>query len=98
VYAAAIRFDLHIPHSRSLKTKRAVIRPIIDGLRHRLHLSVAEVDFQDQWQRAAIAVAVVGGTHSHVREVLETVERFVAMARDIELLDISTTWLETEDA
>ena len=28
-------FDLHVPESRSLKTKRAAIRPIVDGLRHR---------------------------------------------------------------
>jgi uncharacterized protein YlxP (DUF503 family) len=97
VHAAAVRFDLHIPESRSLKTKRAVIRPIVDGLRHRFHVSVAEVDYQDQWQRTAIAVAVVGGSYSHLRETLDAIERFVAMARDIELLDVDTTWLESAD-
>ena len=40
------------PQSRSLKAKRAAIRPIVDGLRHRFRISVAEVDHQDQWQRA----------------------------------------------
>jgi uncharacterized protein len=95
VHAAAMCFDLHVPQSRSLKTKRAVIRPIVDGLRHRFRVSVAEVDHQEQWQRAAIAVAVVGGTSSQVRQVLESVERFVVAAPDIELLDIETSWLET---
>ena len=61
VHAAAVCFDLHVPESRSLKAKRAAIRPIVDGLRHRFQVSVAEVDHQDQWQRAAIGVAVVGG-------------------------------------
>ncbi len=59
VHAAAVCFDLHVPESRSLKTKRAAIRPIVDGLRHKYRLSVAEVDHHDQWQRAAVAVAVV---------------------------------------
>ena len=58
VHAAAMSFDLHVPESRSLKTKRAAIRPIVDGLRHRFRISVAEVAHQDQWQRAEIAVAI----------------------------------------
>jgi uncharacterized protein YlxP (DUF503 family) len=96
MHAAAVCFDLHVPESRSLKTKRAVIRPIIDGLRSRFHVSVAEVDYQDQWQRAAIGVAVVGSSNTQVREALASVERFVAMAPDIELLDTETAWLEAE--
>jgi uncharacterized protein len=96
VHAAAVCFDLHVPQSRSLKTKRAAIRPIVDGLRHRYHVSVAEVDHQNQWQRSAIGVAVVGGSNSQVREVLASVERFVANAPDIELLDMETSWLESE--
>ena len=71
MYAAAVRFDLHIPQSRSLKTKRAAIRPIVDGMRHRFRVSVSEVDYHDQWQRAAIAVAVVASGDAQLREVLE---------------------------
>ncbi len=89
-------FELHVPESRSLKTKRAAIRPIVDGLRHRFRISVAEVDHQDAWQRAAIAVAVVGSTEGHVRDTLASVERFVAGAPDVELLDVETAWLESE--
>ncbi|HUI49763.1 MAG TPA: DUF503 domain-containing protein [Acidimicrobiia bacterium] len=98
VHAAAVCFDLHIPESRSLKVKRAAIRPIVDGLRHRFHVSVAEVDHQDQWQRAAIAVAVVAPTHGRLREVIAAVERFVATAPYVELLDVDTAWLESERA
>jgi uncharacterized protein len=96
VYAAAVRFDLHIPQSRSLKVKRAAIRPIVDGLRHRFHVSVAEVDHHDQWQRAAIAVAVVGVSELQVRELLAAIERFVVTAADVDLLDVETAWLESE--
>jgi uncharacterized protein len=94
VHAAAACFDLHVPESRSLKTKRAAIRPIVDGLRHRFPVSVAEVDHQNQWQRAAIGVAVVGSSVTQVREVLASVERFVVSAPDVELLDVETEWLE----
>jgi uncharacterized protein YlxP (DUF503 family) len=96
VHAAAVCFELHVPESRSLKAKRAAIRPIIDSLRHRYKVSVAEVDHQDTWQRAAIGVAVVAESAGHLQEVLDTVERFVANAPDIELLDVDTTYLESE--
>jgi uncharacterized protein len=96
VHAAAVRFELFVPESRSLKAKRAVLRPIIDGLRHRMKISVAEVDHQDTWQRAAIAVAVVAESDGHLREILATVERHVANAPDIELLDVETAWLEVD--
>ncbi len=98
MHAAAVRYDLHIPQSRSLKVKRQAIRPVLDGLRHRFHLSVAEVDFQDQWQRAAIAVAVVASSDSQLREILANVERFVVATPDVELLDVETAWLESERA
>jgi uncharacterized protein YlxP (DUF503 family) len=98
MHAAAMSFDLHVPASRSLKTKRAAIRSIVDKLRHHFHISVAEVDHQNQWQRAGIAVAVVGGTNAQVRSVLESVERFVANAPDVELLDVETAWLEADEA
>jgi uncharacterized protein YlxP (DUF503 family) len=96
VNAAAVRFDLHVPQSRSLKTKRAAIRPIIDGLRHRFRVSVAEVDHHDQCQRTAIAVAVVASSDARLRETLAAIERFVVAAPDIELIDVDAAWLESE--
>lgn len=94
MHAAAVCFDLHVPESRSLKVKRAAIRPIVDGLRHRFKVSVAEVDHQDQWQRASIGVAVVASSDGQLREILDSVERFVDTAANIDVLDVRTDWLE----
>lgn len=96
MHAAAVRFELFVPESRSLKAKRAVVRPIVDGLRHRLRVSVAEVDHQDTWQRSAIAIAVVAATDGVLREVLADAERLVANAPGAELLDVETAWLESD--
>jgi hypothetical protein len=96
VHAAAVRFELFVPESHSLKEKRAVLRPIVDGLRHRFRVSVAEVDHQDTWQRAAIAVAVVAESDGHLREILTNIERHIASAADVEILDVETAWLEPD--
>ncbi|HJV08548.1 MAG TPA: DUF503 domain-containing protein [Acidimicrobiales bacterium] len=87
-----MRLELHIPASRSLKEKRAVLRPIVEGLRHRFQISVAEVDYQDKWQRALIGMAVVAGTYGHALDVVENVERWVWSKPDIEVCAFEVTW------
>jgi len=79
-----------------LKAKRAAIRPIVDGLRHRFRISVAEIDHHDQWQRAGIAVAIVAESDGRVQELLDAVERFVVAAPDVEVLGTEAAWLEVE--
>lgn len=96
MHAAIAVFELQIPMSHSLKEKRAVLRPIIEGVRSRFHVSIAEVDHQDTWQRSALAVAVVANEHRHVMSVLDEVERFVDCATDAELYSVEVRWLEND--
>lgn len=97
MHAAATLFDLHVPQSRSLKTKRKAIRPITDGLRQKYRVSVAEIGCHDQWQRAQIGVAAVADTMSRLDDILAKCERFVFAAPDIEVLSVDTAYLDTDD-
>lgn len=94
VHALVATFELHVPASRSLKSKRAALRPIVDGLAHRFKVSVAEVDHQDTWQRATIAVALVSGSAKHLDEMYDSVTRFVDAASDVEMIDREVTYTE----
>ncbi|MGI9032326.1 MAG: DUF503 domain-containing protein [Acidimicrobiales bacterium] len=93
-----VRFELHIPLSRSLKEKRAVVKPTLDGIRHRFSLSVAEVGYQDTWQRAAVGVAVVSGSSAHATEVAASVERWVWSRPDLEVTRCEHQWFAWDDA
>lgn len=74
-----LRMELHIPASHSLKAKRSVVNHVKERLRTRFNASVAEIDYQDLWQRAALGVAVVSGEGAGLdrvlRDILEVVER-----------------------
>jgi uncharacterized protein YlxP (DUF503 family) len=94
MHVAALVVDLHIPDCHTLKGKRAVLRPLVEGVRRRYSVAVAEVNHQDKWQRATVGVSVVAGTASHASEVLDEVERFVWSFPDVQVLDISRHWLE----
>jgi len=89
-----MEIDLHLPACRSLKAKRAVLRPIVEGLRSRFRASVAEVGDQDLWQRASIGVAVVGGTTGQVEDVMDEIERWIWAQPGIEVLSMDRTWME----
>ena len=89
-----MRFDLHLPAVHSLKEKRAVIRPILDGARNRFHVAVAEVEHQDQWQRAGVGIAAVAASVGHVEEVLDRVERFVWSFPEVEVIAAERSWVD----
>ena len=67
-----LSLELHIPHSRSLKEKRVVVRSIKDRLR-KLSVGFAEVNHQDLLQRAALAIVAVGSEQQLVEQSLTNV-------------------------
>jgi uncharacterized protein len=89
--------DLLLGDVRSLKQKRAVLRPIVADLRRRYEVSAAETGAQDLHRRAEVSVAVVAGDHAHVTEVLEHCERLLAGRPEVELLSTRTRLLDDDD-
>lgn len=73
-----------------------MLKPVIEGVRHRFTVAAAEVAHHDQWQRAAVGVAAVASTPGHVDEVLDSVERFVWSFPDLEVLDVERSWLDLD--
>lgn len=96
MHVLALRIDLHFPQSQSLKERRALLRPIVDGVRHRYTVAIAEVDHQDTWQRAALGVAAVSSSPTHAEEMIDEVERFIWSFPEVQVLDASRAWLDDD--
>ncbi len=80
--------ELRLPGNGSLKGKRAVIRPIVARLRNEFNVSVAEVEAQDVYQRAVLAVTCVSSDASYVHALLtKAVEMVDRMRVDAEVVD-----------
>ena len=62
--------ELHLPDVDSLKGKRHVLKGLKERVRARFEVSVAEVDHQDTWQRATLALAYVSNDARHANEVV----------------------------
>jgi uncharacterized protein YlxP (DUF503 family) len=88
MYAALVVLDLHVPASQSLKGKRGVVKAVISRLRQDLNCSVAEVGYQDLWQRAELGIAIAGGSEVGVRKVAQQVEAIVSREPRVEIIAV----------
>jgi uncharacterized protein len=88
MFTGTVVFDLLLPSdSRSLKAKRAYVRPVIAALR-KFDVAVAEVGALDRHGRTEIGIAVVAADAGQVGKVLDSCERLVAGRPEIELLSV----------
>jgi uncharacterized protein len=97
VHAAVLVMDLRLVHCLSLKEKRAVLRPIIEGVRHRFSVSASETGNQDLWQRGELAFAVVGSQAGTVDGVLDAIDRFVWSFTEVEVIASARHWIDMSD-
>lgn len=97
-----VRLTLQIPDSGSLKSKRMVLRKVIDKVRARFDVSIAEVEDMDKWQKAVIGLAVTSNDRRFVNEVLDKVVGYIeqlavapVVGRQMEILSFGDDLHET---
>jgi uncharacterized protein len=69
--------ELHLPDVLSLKDKRHVLKGLKQKVRARFEVAVAEVDHQDTWQRATLAIAYVSADSRHANAVVSKAIDFI---------------------
>jgi uncharacterized protein YlxP (DUF503 family) len=80
--------ELHLGEVDSLKGKRHALKGLKEKVKHRFNVSVAEVDHEDLWQRATLAVACVANDARHANEVVSKAVHFIESLSDGEVLDV----------
>jgi uncharacterized protein YlxP (DUF503 family) len=65
-----------LPENHSLKGKRQVSRSLVQRIRSRFNVSVAEVADLDRWQTLAIGVTCATNDSRHANEVMSKVVDF----------------------
>lgn len=70
--------DLQLPESGSLKSKRQTLRAIVARVRQQFNVSIAEVEHQDSWQLATLAMTCVSTDRAYIHGLFEHAVRYVA--------------------
>jgi len=91
VIVGAAVIELHVHASHSLKQKRGVVRSIVQRLRNRFNVAVAEIGGQDTWQRAVLGITTTGVDRTQVRGVLT---RILVFIEDLHLAEVTNSDIE----
>ena len=88
-----ITLELRLDASHSLKDKRHFVKSLKDRLRKKFNVAVAEIDYQELWQRGLVAIVTVSPDQSRAEQVLQSVERDAALQLGPLLVGVTTEWL-----
>jgi uncharacterized protein len=96
-YVALLVIHLHFPDAGSLKAKRSELQSVKARLRTRHGVSVAEVGYQDTWQRSQLAGALTGGSLRTLQASVDRVEEWL-LARFPETVRVERSLTSFRDA
>ncbi len=88
-----ITFELRLEESHSLKDKRHFVKSLKDRLRSKFNVAVAEIGYQDLWQRGLVAAVTVSSDQVRAEQVLQNVERDAALLLGPLLVSANIEWL-----
>ncbi|AGL00711.1 DUF503 domain-containing protein [Desulfoscipio gibsoniae] len=83
-----LTLELLLAGAESLKDKRKVLKSLLERLKHRFNISVAEVGRQDNWKYSTVGISAVSGDMSYMQNILDSVVRFVENHNGVEVISV----------
>ncbi len=68
-----LTLEVFFPYSHSLKDKRRILHGFKDRIRNRYNAALAEIGYQDKWQRALIGIATLNSQAGVVEGLLNKI-------------------------
>ncbi|MGM8211712.1 DUF503 domain-containing protein [Virgibacillus sp. W0430] len=82
---AEVECVLYTPHS--LKQKRSIVKRLVSKLRNDFNVTVAELDYQDLWQRTKLGIVTISNeqkiAEQLIQEVLKTIDQNPELERTL---------------
>lgn len=77
------------PWCHSLKEKRMVIKSIINKVKHKFNISIAEVDAQDFHQTIVLGIACVSNSTRHANSEIQNIVDFIENNTEADLENVN---------
>ncbi len=86
-----------LPGNRTLKSKRSVVRKLLDRVRARFHVSAAEVAEQESHQRVVLGFCTCGADGRKIEQVMSKLLDFVEASGEGQVVSTETEIVDYED-
>lgn len=84
---------IHLSAVHSLKEKRGILNSVLNRIRNKFNVAIAEVGSQDLWQKAEVGMAVVSTSTSHAHQQVDQIIRFIEAEPRLEIVAVETELL-----
>jgi len=88
MFIGTVTFYLSIDWANSLKDKRQCIKSIMDKMKNKFNISVAEIGENDNHTTGLIGFACVSNSKIHAEQTIDTVLRFIEANTEAEVYNI----------
>ena len=72
-----LKIDIYLHDNHSLKCKRKIVRSMVDKVKHRFNVAIAEIGSNDKWQKIELGISAVGNDRRHIDASLNNVLTFL---------------------
>ncbi|MGI6307977.1 MAG: DUF503 domain-containing protein [Dethiobacteria bacterium] len=88
MFIGICKMELLLMESASLKDKRQVVRSIIERLKKRFNISIAEVGHLEALKRTALGLALVSNETAYLEKMMGKVINFVEADARVQIIGL----------
>ena len=82
-----LKIEFFLADNRSLKGKRKVVKSMVGKVKSRFNVSIAEIGFNDNWQKIQLGLSAVGNDRRHIDSSLNHIVGFLESLYLAQLVD-----------
>ncbi len=68
-----LTLEIYLPYSHSLKEKRKTLNKIKDRLKKKFNVALAELDYQNKWQRSKIGLVTLNNQKNMIEKIFQRI-------------------------
>ena len=93
MFVGVLVIEIMIYSSTSLKEKRIVLKSLKDRLKNKFNIAIAEIGFQDKWQRSQLGIVTISNQHSHLENSLQKIFEYLDRSDSYEITSYEFTYV-----
>ena len=90
IFVGVLRITLYISEPQSLKDKRRIIKSLIERLKNKFNMSVAETGQLDSWNYSELSLVCVSNEAGHSDSMMASAVNFIDNQTNVEITDVQT--------
>ncbi len=75
--------EIYIKNARTLKDKRRILKSLIDRIKNKYNVSVAETNYNNNHKLAEISIAIVANEKIFIEKSFNKIKDFISLNPDV---------------